>query len=231
MPDILLVDDDRELCELLSDYLKQQGFTVRAVHNGIDGLHTATRASPDLVVCDIMMPGLDGLQVLRALRSHGSIPVLMLSAKRAESERIAGLELGADDYLSKPFSPPELVARIRAILRRAAGQVAGNDSITQDVVSVGDLSIDPPRQRVHIADQPIELTSTEIDLLACLVKRAGEAVDRRVLFQTVLGREPSPEDRGLDMMVSRVRRKLGLHADGRPRIRSIRSLGYTYVLP
>lgn len=231
MPDILIVDDDRELCELLSDYLQREGFAVRAAHDGMDGLHIATRACPDLIVCDIMMPGLNGLQLLRELRKESSVPVLILSAKRAEPERIAGLEVGADDYLPKPFSPRELIARIRAILRRSATTGHQNDSLSREVTTVGDLTIDRPRQRVTIDHRQIKLTTTEIDLLGWLVERAGVTLDRRFLSSRVLGREPSPEDRGLDMMVSRIRRKLGPHSDGRPRIQSVRSLGYAYVIP
>lgn len=231
MPDILLIDDDRELCELLSIYLHREGFTVRSAHNGIDGLHTATRACPDLVVCDIMMPGLDGLQLLRELRKSNSVPFLILSAKRAEIERIEGLELGADDYMPKPFSPRELVARIRAILRRSSGSHAASEAAAEGITTVGDLTIDRCRQHVNVKDRKVKLTATEIELLGWLIDRAGEAVDRRFLVQRVLGRDSSPEDRGLDMMVSRVRRKLGPHADGRLRIQSIRSLGYAYVLP
>jgi two-component system response regulator CpxR len=231
MADILLVDDDRELCELLTDYLQREGFTVRTAHDGLDGLHTATKARPDLVICDIMMPGIDGLQLLRELRQGSSVPVLMLTAKRAEAERIVGLELGADDYLPKPFSPRELVARIRAILRRSSGQPAETDAVTEEITTVGDLTIDRARRHVTVEDREVTLTATELELLGWLLVRPGEAVDRRFLFQRVLGREPSPEDRGLDMMVSRIRRKLGPHADGRSRIQSIRSLGYVYVLP
>ena len=231
MPDILLIDDDRELCGLLSEYLQREGFTVRAAHDGTYGLHTAAKASPDLVICDIMMPGIDGLQLLRELRRESSVPVLMLSAKRAEAERVAALELGADDYLPKPFSSRELVARVRAVLRRSASSDRQSESVGGKALSVGDITIDQARQRVAVGDRHIRLTSTEIELLCWLLDRSGEAVDRRFLFQRVLGREPTPEDRGLDMMISRVRRKLGPHADGRPRIQSIRSLGYAYVLP
>jgi two-component system response regulator CpxR len=231
MADILLVDDDREMCELLTDYLQREGFTVRTEYDGLDGLHTATKAKPDLVICDIMMPGIDGLELLRQLRQESSVPVLMLTAKRAETERIAGLELGADDYLPKPFSPRELVARIRAILRRSSGEPAAIDGPTAEITTIGDLSLDRARRRVTVSGRDIELTATEFDLLGWLLDRPGEAVDRRFLFQRVLGREPSPDDRGLDMMVSRVRRKLGPHADGRLRIQSVRSLGYVYVIP
>jgi two-component system response regulator CpxR len=231
MADILLVDDDRELCELLTDYLQREGFAVRAAYDGLNGLHTATKATPDLVICDIMMPGIDGLELLRQLREESSVPVLMLTAKRAESERIAGLELGADDYLPKPFSPRELVARIRAILRRTSGEARENDVPTDEVTTVGDLTIDRARRHVTLLGIEVELTATELDLLGWLLDRPGEAVDRRFLFQRVLGREPSPEDRGVDMMVSRIRRKLGPHVDGRPRIQSVRAVGYVYVLP
>jgi two-component system response regulator CpxR len=231
MSDVLLVDDDRELCELLTDYLQREGFTVRTAHDGLDGLHVATKAPPDLVVCDIMMPGIDGLELLRQLRQESAVPVLMLTAKRAETERIAGLELGADDYLPKPFSARELVARIRAILRRTSGEPAEYGGPTDEIVTIGDLTIDRARQRVTLSGSDVELTATELDLLCWLLERPGEAVDRRFLFQRVLGRDPSPEDRGVDMMVSRVRRKLGPHADGRLRIQAIRSVGYVYVLP
>ena len=158
MPDILLVDDDRELCDLLTDYLQRDGFAVRAAHDGTDGLRTAMKARPDLVICDIMMPGIDGMQLLRELRKESSIPVLMLSAKRAESERIAGLELGADDYLPKPFSPRELVARVRAILRRSSTFETQADPIAEKTLSVGDLTIDRSRQQVTVGDRHIKLT-------------------------------------------------------------------------
>ncbi|MDX2198727.1 MAG: response regulator transcription factor [Phycisphaerae bacterium] len=231
MADILLVDDDRELCELLTDYLQREGFTVRIAHDGLDGLHTATRARPDLVVCDIMMPAMDGLELLRQLRQESSVPVLMLTAKRAEVDRIAGLELGADDYLPKPFSARELVARVRAILRRTCGEPTETDGPSDEITTIGDLTIDRARQRATRSGNQVELTATELDLLGWLLERAGETVDRRFLFQRVLGRDPSPDDRGVDMMVSRVRRKLGPHADGRLRILAVRSLGYVYVLP
>ncbi len=231
MTDILLVDDDRELCELLTDFLQREGFVVRTAHNGLDGLHTATKAPPDLVVCDIMMPGIDGLELLRQLRRESTLPVLMLTAKRGETERIAGLELGADDYLPKPFSARELVARIRAILRRTSGCSTDQDPTSSAVTTIGDITLDRVRRRVTLAGEDVELSTTEFDLLSWLLERSGEAVDRRFLFQRVLGRDPSPEDRGVDMMISRVRRKLGPYPDGGPRIQSVRSVGYIYVLP
>jgi two-component system response regulator CpxR len=231
MADILVVDDDRELCELLTNYLQREGFAVRAAYDGLDGLHAATTARPDLVICDIMMPGIDGLELLRQLRQESSVPVLMLTAKRAEAERITGLELGADDYLPKPFSPRELVARIRAILRRTSDEARDDDSPSDESATVGDLTIDHARRQVTLSGQDVELTATELDLLGWLLERPGEAVDRRFLFQRVLGREPMSEDRAVDMMVSRIRRKLGPHADGRPRIQSVRAVGYVYVLP
>jgi len=231
MTDILLIDDDRDLCELLTDYLQREGFVVRTAHDGHDGLHAATKARPDLVICDIMMPGIDGLTLLRQLRQESAVPVLMLTAKRGEAERVAGLDLGADDYLPKPFSTRELVARIRAILRRTSDTAHADVNSCDTVTIVGDLNFDRARQRVTCAGETVELTATELDLLGLLLDRPGEAVDRRFLFQRVLGREPHPEDRGLDMMVSRVRRKLGQHADGRQRIQSIRAVGYVYILP
>jgi two-component system response regulator CpxR len=231
MADILLVDDDRELCQLLSDYLQREGFIVRTAGDGLDGLHAATKTRPDLVICDIMMPGIDGLELLRQLRQESSVPVLMLTAKRGEADRIAGLELGADDYLPKPFSARELVARIRAILRRTSDAPTDSHDPSDDSTTIGDLTIDRARRRVTLSGNDVELTATEFDLLGWLLEYPGEAVDRRLLFQRVLGRDPSPEDRAVDMMVSRVRRKLGRHADGRLRIQSIRSVGYSYVLP
>jgi two-component system response regulator CpxR len=231
MADILIVDDDRELCELLTEYLRGEGFAVRTANDGVDGLHTAMNAPPDLVICDIMMPGIDGLELLRQLRRESSIPVLMLTAKRADSERIAGLELGADDYLPKPFNSRELVARIRAILRRTSDIPAQSEGSEEELFTIGDLAFDRARRHVTVQGREVRLTATELDLLGSLLERPGEAVDRRILFQRVLGREPTPEDRGVDMMVSRVRRKVGRHPDGRPRIQSVRSVGYVYVLP
>lgn len=231
MPDILLIDDDRELCQLVTDYLQREGFTVRTASNGADGLHTAANAPPDLVICDVMMPGMDGLDVLRKLREISQTPVLMLTAKRTESDRISGLELGADDFVPKPFSPRELVARIRAVLRRTSAVTLDAHGSEHAVLSVGDVSIDRSRRLVSVSDADVNLTATEFELLARLLERAGETLDRRSLIQMVLGREPTPEDRALDMTVSRIRSKIGPHPDGRSRIRSIRALGYVYVMP
>ena len=219
---ILIADDDMELCELLRQYLGQEGFEVRVAHDGEQTLAEARRPGLDAMVLDIMMPLMNGIDVLRSLRRESDLPVLMLTARGEDLDRIIGLELGADDYLAKPANPRELLARIRAVLRRASGHPKGN------VLEVGDLVLNQARRELLRAGEPVELTSTEFSVLQLLLQRAGEVVEKKDLYLAALGREPVAYDRSIDMHVSNLRRKLGPAADGSDRVETIRGIGYQY---
>jgi len=224
MTRILIVDDDAELIELLRDYLVEEGFETAAAGDGESGVTAALAGAPDLVVLDVMLPRLNGFDALRRIREGSAVPVIMLTARGQEVDRIVGLELGADDYLPKPFNPRELVARIRAVLRR--GRQA---TVAGAAVVVGDLRLDPGARRVQRGGETIEVTGTEYSLLEALVREAGKVVKRDLLFREVLGRRPVPYDRSLDVHVSNLRRKLGPLPDGGERIKSVRGVGYQYL--
>ena len=225
MDRILVVDDDKELAELLEEYLTGEGFKVDLCHDGKSGNSEALSRRFDLVVLDVMLPGQSGFDVLRELRKTSSVPVVMLTAKGDEVDRILGLEMGADDYLPKPFSPRELLARIRAVLRRQGGQ--GD----KERLTVGDLEMVVPSRQVLLEGQPVEMTSMEFRLLETLLRSVGRVISREELFSKVLERPSSPFDRSLDMHVSNLRKKLGSHRDGSDRIRTIRGEGYLYAAP
>lgn len=222
---LLLVDDDAELCQLLREYLDPEGFEVTTAHTGPDGLGKALSDDFEAVILDVMLPDLGGLDVLRRIREVSRVPVLMLSARGEDSDRIVGLEIGADDYLPKPCNARELLARIRALLRRGSSASAGAQELRR-----GDLRLQLGTRTAFRADVPLELTTVEFDLLACLMSRAGEVVSRGELSRRGLSREWSPPDRVVDVHVSRLRRKLGPRPDGRERIRSVRGIGYLYSL-
>jgi DNA-binding response OmpR family regulator len=224
MTRVLIVDDDTELIDLLRDYLAEEGFDAAAATDGESGARAAIESAPDLVVLDVMLPRLNGFDALRRIRETSAVPVIMLTARGQEVDRIVGLELGADDYLPKPFNPRELVARIRAVLRRGR-QAAGSGA----AVTVGDLRLDPGARRVQRGGETVEVTGTEYSLLEALVREAGKVVKRDVLFREVLGRRPVPYDRSLDVHVSNLRRKLGPLPDGGERIKSVRGVGYQYL--
>lgn len=221
---ILIADDDTELCELLAEFLRQEGFGVSLAHDGRQALATALEAPPDAMVLDIMMPAMNGIEVLKALRQTSNLPVIMLTARGDDFDRILGLELGADDYLPKPCNPRELVARIRAVLRRAQGQPAAN------LIRVGDLELDTGTRETRLAGRRLELTSTEFSVLSLLLQNAGTTVAKRDLYRAALGREPVRYDRSIDMHVSNLRRKLGPAADGDTRIETVRGIGYQYCV-
>ncbi len=221
---ILIADDDRELCTLLMAYLEQEGFLVDAVFNGADALDRIAREKPDILVLDVMMPKLSGIDVLRRLRQSSQLPVLMLTARGEETDRIIGLELGADDYLPKPCNPRELAARIRAILRRAAGPGPGAPEIV-----VGDLEIRPGAREAFCNNGRLELTSTEFTLLQVLMEKAGTVVRKADLYRQALGREPMRYDRSIDMHISNLRRKIEPDDALPPRIETVRGLGYQLV--
>jgi two-component system response regulator CpxR len=226
MDRILIVDDDVELCELVSEYLTGEGFDVESVHTGEQGLKRALSGEHVLVVLDVMLPGLNGLEVLRRLRTESRIPVLILTARGDDVDRIVGLEIGADDYLPKPFNPRELLARVRAILRRAGAPHAGPERI-----AIGDLELDPAARTVRRAGELVDLTSVEFGLLEALLRAAGQVVTREQLAQSVLGRRFMPYDRSIDMHVSKLRKKLGEQPGDTERIKTIRGVGYIYARP
>jgi len=225
MSELLLIDDDQELCELLAHWLGQEGFQVRACHDGLSARKALAEQSPAAVVLDVMLPDGSGLELLKQLRSeHAELPVLMLSARGEPLDRILGLELGADDYLAKPCDPRELTARLRAVLRRSHGPAAPTQ------MEIGDLQFSPARGVVEIDARELSLTLSESRILEALLRQPGEPLDKQELAQIALGRKLTLYDRSLDMHVSNLRKKIGPHPDGRPRIVALRSRGYYYSL-
>lgn len=224
MSRLLLIDDDQELCELLVSWLTQEGFQVTACHEAGSARQTLAAQAPDAVVLDVMLPDGSGLELLKQLRNeHPELPVLMLSARGEPLDRILGLELGADDYLAKPCDPRELTARLRAVLRRTAPAPISSQ------LELGDLSFSPNRGVVSIGEHDMPLTVSESRLLEALLRQPGEPLDKQELAQLALGRKLTLYDRSLDMHVSNLRKKLGPHPDGRPRILALRSRGYYYA--
>ena len=236
MERVLIVDDDRELCELVAELLGTEGFGVEVADGSADGLERALTGSHSLVVLDVMMPGMNGFELLRRLRAEGaSVPVLMLTARGEDVDRIVGLEIGADDYLPKPFNPRELVARIHAILRRVerrgAGVGASQESRAPERIEVGDVEVDAGTRVVRRAGAGVELTNVEYEILVMLLSSAGRVVTREDLVRTVLGRELSVFDRSIDMHISHLRKKLGHRVGEAERIRTVRGVGYIYARP
>jgi two-component system response regulator CpxR len=219
---ILIADDDVELCELLREFFESEDFSVRLAHDGLAGLEAARQPGLDLVVLDIMMPQMNGLDVLRELRKESRLPVIMLTARGDDLDRILGLELGADDYVPKPCNPRELLARIRAVMRRAGS------STTQTILQCDDLELNQGTGPYQKNGEPVELTSTEFSILQSLLQHRGEVVSKRDLYVTALGREPVAHDRSVDMHVSNLRRKIGPDSAGENRIETIRGIGYLY---
>lgn len=225
MSKILIIDDDEELCELVSEYLSVEGFTTETANDGAEGLRKALEKRHDLIILDVMLPRKNGFDVLRDLRQTSNTPVLMLTARGDDMERIVGLEIGADDYLAKPFNPRELVARLRAILRRT--ETAAAAALPTDKFQIDDLEVSLKARSARLGGEDLPLTSVEFDLLAELLKNAGNVVRKEDLSQAVLGRKLSPFDRSLDMHISNLRKKLGGRDE---RIKTIRSVGYIYTL-
>jgi len=225
MTAVLLVDDDVELAEMLGDYLAQEGFAVTTVHDGASGVAEALSGRYAIAVLDVMMPKLSGIEALRRIRAASSLPVLMLTAKGDDMDRIVGLELGADDYVPKPCLPRELAARLRAILRRGAppAEAAGLPLV------VGDLCVRPEQRRVEWAGQPVELTSTEFNLLEMLARHAGRPVSKSELSEQALGRPLARFERSIDVHLSSIRHKLGSLADGRSCIQTVYRQGYQLI--
>jgi DNA-binding response OmpR family regulator len=224
MDRVLIIDDDIELCELLAVRMSGEGFEIEAVHDGARGLERALSREHSLVVLDLMLPGMGGLDVLRRVREQSPIPVLVLTARGEDVDRILGLEIGADDYLPKPFNPRELIARIRAVLRRTVHVAAGTHPLI-----VGDLRLDPASREARIQGRLISITSVEFALLEMLMQHAGRIVTREELTEAVLGRKLGPFDRVIDVHVSNIRKKLGTN-QGVERIKAIRGSGYLLVV-
>ena len=232
MSRILLIDDDVDLCELLLEYLTSEGLGVEAVHNGEEGVNHALSGEYVLAVLDVMLPDMSGFDVLRRIRAGTNLPVLMLTARGDDIDRIVGLEMGADDYLPKPFNSRELTARIRAILRRTRQEVEETPAKRQAVskLVVDDVELSPSTLEVVCSGRTIDLTSVEFKLLEVLLRCAGNVVSRDDLTREVLGRELTAYDRSVDVHVSKLRKKMGPAANGTERIRSMRNTGYIYVL-
>ena len=228
---ILLVDDDEELCELVADYLSVEGFAVESVHDGASGAEKILSGEFDLAVLDVMLPKMNGFDALRKVREKSDVPVLILTARGDDMERIVGLEIGADDYLPKPFNPRELVARLRAILRRTSKPEPVEETVSStERLRVDDVEANTAARLVKVADKEVELTSIEFDLLIHFLKHAGQVVSRENLSREVLGRRLSPFDRSLDMHVSNLRKKLGVRPDHHERIKTVRSVGYIFTV-
>jgi len=217
---VLLIDDDARLHELLASYLDQNGFTVTVASDGKRGLAALEGGTFDAVLLDVMMPGMDGIEVCKRIRSRSNIPVVMLTAKGDETDRVVGLELGADDYVAKPFSPRELLARIRAVLRRARPDVTG------ERLAAGDISIDVPGRTVMASGRPVELTGIEFDVLVALVRRAGRVVARDALLSEAGRGDVVVGERTVDVHVSHLRQKLGDDPRSPRLIKTVRGVGY-----
>ena len=222
---ILIIDDDRELGEMLKEFLAPDHFDLDARLDGEDGLRALEQDRYDLLILDVMLPGVSGIEVLKRLRQFSDIPVVMLTARGDDVDRILGLEFGADDYLAKPFNPRELLARIKAILRRS-----GPGSTRDGPVTVGALEMDARSRHVAAGGVPIRLTGTEFELLHCLARSPGEVVSKERLYVQALGRKYMPYDRSIDTHISNVRRKLADAGVASPSIRSRRGIGYCLLV-
>lgn len=227
MPSVLLIDDDRELTAMLAEYLTQEGFGVAAAHDGQRGEAEALSGRYDLVVLDVMLPRVSGIEVLRRIRRSAEVPILLLTARGDDVDRIAGLDLGADDYVPKPSSPGEIVARIRAILRRTSARESPDNAGSP--IIAGSLTLWPGRRTAEWRGTPLDLTGTEFSLLEELARHAGQLVSKTQLSLNALGRPLTPYDRRIDVHLSSIRQKLGPRDDGHPWILSVRGNGYQLV--
>jgi two-component system response regulator CpxR len=225
---ILVVDDDVELCKLLEDYFISEGFSFGCSHSGDTCLSLLASGQYDIMILDVMLPGRDGFDILREIRRVSAVPVIMLTAKGDHIDRVIGLEIGADDYICKPFSMRELSARVRAVLRRSG---ALRETASKDVIRVVDLEMDLKSRSVKIGNNRVSLTNVEFRLLECLLSCAGMGISPEQLSQEALGREHTPFDRSLSVHISRLRRKLGAYPCGSERIKTLRGEGFVYVFP
>ncbi len=218
---VLIIDDDAELCSLLTEFLSREGFAVEIELEGKRGLQRALTGSADLVVLDVMLPGMDGFEILRQIRQKSRIPVLMLTARGEDVDRIVGLELGADDYVPKPFNPRELAARIRAILRRTEAKPEPG----RTRLDINGVLLDPGSREVAADGRRVELTTLEFDILELLMRSAGRVLSRDALMEAIYNRKSTPFERSIDMHISHLRRKL---EQGRTLIKTVRGVGYQF---
>jgi two-component system, OmpR family, alkaline phosphatase synthesis response regulator PhoP len=226
MKTVLVVDDERQIAEIARDYLEHAGYSVLTAGDGRDALDIVRAKRPDLVVLDIRLPNLDGLTLARTLRREQDTPIIMLTARVEESDRLAGLEVGADDYITKPFSPRELVARVRAVLRRVDGAAASGD-----VIRVADVVIDVPRLKVTRRDAPVDLTPTEFQLLSTLARRPGRVFTRAQLLDAVRGVEVDSFERAIDAHIKNIRHKLEPDSRNPRYILTVYGAGYKFAEP
>jgi two-component system response regulator CpxR len=228
---VLVVDDDLKLCRLIRDYLEPMGYEVLTSHNGPEALQLAQNEPFTALILDVMLPGMDGFEVLRRLRATSNVPVLMLTGRGEEADRIVGLELGADDYLPKTFSTRELLARLRAVIRRSAATQEHDDEPEGEIVTVGDLRVSQQSRTATLRSEPLQLTAVEFDLLLSLARAAGRVKTREQLLQEVSDRNFDVFDRSIDVHVSSIRRKLGDDPKVPRFIVTIRSAGYMMRKP
>ena len=223
MNKLLLVDDDLALCELLKTYLENEEFTVELAHTGQDGLQAALSQKFNAIVLDVMLPELNGVDVLKNIRRQSAVPIIMLTAKGDDLDRIIGLELGADDYLPKPCNPRELVARLKAVLRRTAPLATSESS--EQTLRVNQLLLEPSKHQISYADTALALTNAEFSILSKLMYKAGKVVSKETLYSEALGREFTPYDRSIDMHLSNIRKKLAAYTSAET-IKNVRGIGY-----
>jgi DNA-binding response OmpR family regulator len=228
---LLVIDDDRKLCRLIKDYLEPMGYTVETAFTGPDGLDRALHGAYQAVILDVMLPGLDGFEVLKQLRRQSEVPVLMLTARGEESDRIVGLEIGADDYLPKTFSTRELLARLRAVIRRTGRPALSGETDFPPEIVVGSLRVNPASRVAVLSDQPLALTPVEFDLLASLARSRGRVKSREQLLDEVAERNYDVYDRSIDVHISALRKKLGDDLKAPRFIKTIRAVGYMLINP
>jgi DNA-binding response OmpR family regulator len=228
MTTLLMIDDDEKLVDLVKDYLEPNGYRLLTAHEGHEGLAMARSSAAELVILDIMLPGMDGFEVCRGIRVFSEVPILMLTARGEETDRIVGLEMGADDYLSKPFNPRELLARIRAILRRAKPT---SSPVDPERFEVGPVMLDVGTRSVTVSGSPVDTTTAEFDLLHVLVASAGRVLSRDQLMQRLHGTSWSVYDRSIDVMISRIRAKIETDARRPSLLKTVRGVGYQFVRP
>ena len=228
---LLVIDDDRKLCRLIRDYLEPMGYQVTAVHTGPEGVERATAESFQAVILDVMLPGLDGFEVLKQIRRKSDVPVLMLTSRGDESDRIVGLEIGADDYLPKTFSTRELLARLRAVTRRSSLAAAKGETDEEAELVVGTLRVNNGSRTAVLGDQPLDLTPVEFDLLASLARGRGRVKTREQLLDEIRDRNYDVFDRSIDVHISALRKKLGDDPKTPRYIRTVRAAGYMLIRP
>ncbi|MDF3130483.1 response regulator transcription factor [Kiritimatiellaeota bacterium B1221] len=228
---VLLIDDDKELCHLVRDYLQPLGYELSMEHTGPDGLDRALAETFHAVILDVMLPGMNGLEVLQRLRPKSDVPILMLTARGEEPDRIAGLEMGADDYLPKTFSTRELLARLRAVIRRAAREPGKDEAALSSELAVGELRMQPEARIAVLGDRKLDLSALEFDLLLCLARARGRVKSREQLLEEVAERNYEVFDRSVDVHIWALRKKLGDDAQNPKYIRTLRSVGYMFINP